>query len=963
MNQYKKILGKVMMTAEDVWDINKKYEPISLVTDEETNKSYISRKDVPVGIQINNREYWQPVASSGIIDNGVIILNRKNKDGQVPIYDLKSAAESVAIGDRRAGVILGFLGFNAETDTVPSWKLYQYNDVSPSNWTNIQYWLPMDYTNKYAGWYDDAQSLYASYPFPKVGMYAYVGNSASSAVVYRCYEDRLWTPTEDKAFTGVVNLADEEDITSKQNKLKFKDKEYNPAQYNGMGRIYLRKNMIDGKNVLTQKMIEATNTIYIIQYDYDLQGDEITIPEGCTLDFQGGSFSNGTIKGNNTAILSGNTNIFRLDLSLQGSWNITSFQAKWFGMSVKNEDNSQNVNNILQSCYNTNVHKVIFSSGIFVINGEVFIGGAERNNWGIIIEGAGSNEGTGTTFRMGESGRFIIDQTNFNYGALRAGGIYHCSFISTSKTGSAILMKYSQCYTISSCHFSGLNKAIVVTGSTYFTNILSCTFESNNYGVFVPSAGDEEFVEGGANNNKLDLCWMTYCTNPILLSGTEGWSINNSDFEGGNGTIRLASGNNMYNCRIERNIDSKPYMEIGSSCVIQARIYATGGSPVERVIVHGDYNNISLQFNGYNPKALISYGKGNKFVIYCNTEQYYNEAAPIFIFDPEDDFIINGYSNKDNTVYSENLIRGINGEYDSSNIVSTLNGTKACKVTTNVAVGCSALTSINELYLTCNIYVADDSKDKDSYISFRTHNVIWTILNKKKWYTLVECNKTDSGTFNFSDAVLYYYDSNLKAAIINMCIATKAIYNRAPTYYPDGNSTHNIDNDGIVHINKFLNRTLLPTPFGTKAYTAPYKNICKNKIGKLIVSPTINTYIDCDGYNSVYGCFENNLAGVLQNRLSAVVEIFDLDNKMVYCKYYATRNSVNDFFVFKPVITNNITITVGNNVGTIAVDKQPANFVVWVVELKAGTTWYNSSSSKNIVWNGTKWVDATGTEV
>lgn len=330
MQQYKKILGKVMMTAEDAWDIDKPYDPISLVTDEETDKSYISRKDVPVGIQINNREYWQPVASSGIIDNGVIILNRKNKDGQVPIYDLKSAAESVAIGDRRAGVILGFLGFNTETDIAPSWKLYQYNDVSPSNWTNIQYWLPMDYTNKYAGWFDNEEALYDNVNFPKIGMYAYVGNSVTSAIIYRCYVDKIWQSTEDKAFSDVVNLADEEDITTKQNKLKFKDKEYNPAQFNGLGKIYLRKNMINGKNILTQAMMQSTNTIYIIQYDYDLQGHNITIPEYCTLDFQGGSFKNGQIDGNGCTLLNyPNYNIFN-DV-LISNFNIDYLDVRWFG--------------------------------------------------------------------------------------------------------------------------------------------------------------------------------------------------------------------------------------------------------------------------------------------------------------------------------------------------------------------------------------------------------------------------------------------------------------------------------------------------------------------------------------------------------------------------------------------------------------------------------------------------------
>ena len=367
MEQYKKILGKVMMTAEGPYNKDKKYKPISLVTDEETDKSYISRKEVPAGIQINNREYWQPVASSGIIDNGVIILNRKNSDGQIPIYDLKSATETVAAGDRKAGVILGFLGFNPETDTVPTWRLYQYNDVSPSNWTNIDYWLSMDYTNKYAGWFDNEEALYDSVPFPKVGMYAYIGNSASSAIVYRCYNDRIWQPTEDKAFTGVVNLADEEDITSKQNKLKFKDKEYNPAQYNGMGRIYLRKNIVDGKNVLTQIMMQATNTIYIIQYDYDLQDETITVPSNCVLYFEGGSFNNGIINFNNT-YLEGIPNFNNIYYK-EGSITNDEVEINWFG--IDNTGRNDETNNVYNLTKNVLSHaKIIKFSGIYLFSSQ-----------------------------------------------------------------------------------------------------------------------------------------------------------------------------------------------------------------------------------------------------------------------------------------------------------------------------------------------------------------------------------------------------------------------------------------------------------------------------------------------------------------------------------------------------------------------------------------------------------------
>ena len=50
-------------------------------------------------------------------------------------------------------------------------------------------------------------------------------------------------------------------------------------------------------------MIREENTIYIIQYDYDLDGKILSIPSGCTLWFQGGTINNGTIYLQDTAIM------------------------------------------------------------------------------------------------------------------------------------------------------------------------------------------------------------------------------------------------------------------------------------------------------------------------------------------------------------------------------------------------------------------------------------------------------------------------------------------------------------------------------------------------------------------------------------------------------------------------------------------------------------------------------------
>lgn len=102
--------------------------------------------------------------------------------------------------------------------------------------------------------------------------------------------------------------ADEEDITEQNGTLQLANKTYDKQSFSGLGRVYLRKNMIDNKNVLTQAMINKANTIYIIQYDYDLKEANINIPENCVLQFDGGSISNGNITLNNTVVIQPNIN-------------------------------------------------------------------------------------------------------------------------------------------------------------------------------------------------------------------------------------------------------------------------------------------------------------------------------------------------------------------------------------------------------------------------------------------------------------------------------------------------------------------------------------------------------------------------------------------------------------------------------------------------------------------------------
>ena len=143
-------------------------------------------------------------------------------------------------------------------------------------------------------------------------------------------------------------LPDEEDLTKSSpdengnSYLSFKDKRYNKLDFSGLGRVYLRKNIVNGKNILIQDIMGKENTRYIIQYDYDLDGSTLSIPEGSVLDFQGGSFKNGTIIGNNTIIVNGDYQIFGNGITIDGTW-VNPFTLEQFGANTNLEDNRESI--------------------------------------------------------------------------------------------------------------------------------------------------------------------------------------------------------------------------------------------------------------------------------------------------------------------------------------------------------------------------------------------------------------------------------------------------------------------------------------------------------------------------------------------------------------------------------------------------------------------------------------------
>ena len=234
---------------------------------------------------------------------------------------LSEAIKLIPFKSRKTGQVITFLDENGE------WKLYQFQGERVNQWNNTTLWIDLI-----------------------------------------------------KAISGEGNIVpDEEDITGVEQEdktvLKFKDKAYNKDDYSGLGRVYLRKNITTvtdyesgceiTTNLLTQNMIGKENTIYKIQYDYNLNGQTIVIPENCVLDFQGGSFSNGTIVGNNTNINFNSYSIFN-NIEIDGIWELKTVDDLIFSYIENSVENNTKILKSLIALTNDNIYNIIYISRKYI---------------------------------------------------------------------------------------------------------------------------------------------------------------------------------------------------------------------------------------------------------------------------------------------------------------------------------------------------------------------------------------------------------------------------------------------------------------------------------------------------------------------------------------------------------------------------------------------------------------------
>jgi len=265
-----KNLGKVRPTVDNNnWSIDNKYDLLTIVYDPSSNKSYISKKDVPANVVIDNREYWLPFGVGRFVDNAIININYLDGVSQELVtYTLEEAITRISDEDKRLGVIISFYGNEASDSHTPGWCLYQFMSDDLNDWNNVNAWNSIYYNrNKNVGWFRTESELLTIYPFPHKGDYCYIGTSLISSYVYRCYINGTWTNTQELASINIgitvggnirisengTWIVDNEDTGIKAVGTGVERMTYNPSQEDG------------GTNILQIKLTDGTQVSFPIK--------------------------------------------------------------------------------------------------------------------------------------------------------------------------------------------------------------------------------------------------------------------------------------------------------------------------------------------------------------------------------------------------------------------------------------------------------------------------------------------------------------------------------------------------------------------------------------------------------------------------------------------------------------------------------------------------------------------------
>lgn len=276
-----------------------------------------------------------------------------------------------------------------------------------------------------------------------------------------------------------------------------------------------------------QSRFNRANVIYKIVNDIDLGNAVLTIPANCTLDFQGGSFSNGTIVGSNTKIKAGLTKIFD-NITINGTWNNDNSYLEWFNLV----NSKYPINEALKLSNNLRLLKNTYSVTTISIPESVCIQGESTTESIINIDSTidiDNNNIILKTFSINPSDTFIGDSL------IKVHSSYYCVFeklnMGSTKVDTAMIFDgtdSSYYHIVTNCNISSFNTGIKFMGHANANNVLYNNFYLVKTNIVIDSCNGLRIIGNTFQDFKVKGIDILYSTG----SRPVGNSISSNYFEG-----------------------------------------------------------------------------------------------------------------------------------------------------------------------------------------------------------------------------------------------------------------------------------------------------------------------------------------------------------------------------------------------------------------------------------------------
>ena len=286
-----------------------------------------------------------------------------------------------------------------------------------------------------------------------------------------------------------------------------------------------------------QSRFNSAGKIYKITQDIDLGHGVLTIPSGCTLDFQGGSFSNGTLSISNTKFIGENG--IRTDTIMSG-WTDYEVETKVF--VADSTDMSKVINNILEV-----TNSIFINKGIYNIIGTIVISGTKTIN----------GEQFYTIFKKTGNEPCVTVAGNYNT-------IKNIRFEDSQSNNecTCILAKSGTQYNLfENLFIKGFNEGINLASSCWSFNIINDIITHCNYGITAYEGAYE------VNNIHISFCSFNYNGTAIYVPHGLSYNIDNCWIELNDiGVYKINRGDcHISKCYIENNKDRDIMAEYGLS--------------------------------------------------------------------------------------------------------------------------------------------------------------------------------------------------------------------------------------------------------------------------------------------------------------------------------------------------------------------------------------------------------------